>query len=146
MTDTAALDALVPDWLTLPDVAERLGTDVGKVRRMQQEGRFVGVRRGERTVMSVPADFFVPVHLANPSAPTPVAVAQDGDGTDEVRPRWAVLSALRGTLTVLHDAGFDAAGSIEWLFSPDDVLGRTPIQALRAGSKTEVRRLAQTLL
>jgi hypothetical protein len=144
VTDTAALDALVPDWLTLPDVAERLGIDVGKVRRLMQEGRFVGVRRGERTVMSVPADFLVPVHLANPAAPTTPAADDDADATDQ--PRWAVLAALRGTLTLLHDAGFDAAGSIEWLFSPDDALGRTPIEALRAGSKTEVRRLAQTLL
>jgi len=57
-----------------------------------------------------------------------------------------VLTALRGTLTVLGDAGFDAAESIEWLFSPDDVLGRTPMDALRAGSKSEVRRRAQTLV
>lgn len=140
VTDTAALDALVPDWLTLPDVAERLGIDVGKVRRLLQEGRLVAVRRGDPTVLSVPADFFVPVHLANPAAPTVQGTAEDGE------PRWAVLTALRGTLTVLGDAGFDAAESIEWLFSTDEVLGRTPMEALRAGSKSEVRRRAQTLV
>jgi excisionase family DNA binding protein len=139
VTDTAALDALVHDWLTLPDVAERLGIDVGKVRRLLQEGRLVAVRRGERNVMSVPADFFVPQHLANPAAP-----AASGDDDDDAQ--WAVLAALRGTLTLLDDAGFDAAEAIEWLFAPDDVLGRSPIEALRSGSKTEVRRRAQTLL
>jgi hypothetical protein len=140
VTDTAVLDALVPDWLTLPDVSERLGIDVGKVRRLLQEGRLVAVRRGDPTVLSVPADFFVPVHLANPAAPTAPRPADDD------APRWAVLSALRGTLTVLADAGFDASESIEWLFSTDEVLGRTPMQALRAGSKSEVRRRAQTLV
>jgi excisionase family DNA binding protein len=140
VTDTAALDALVHDWLTLPDVAERLGIDVGKVRRLLQEGRLVAVRRGERNVMSVPADFLVPQHLANPAAPTQPAEQDDSE------PQWAVLSALRGTLTLLDDAGFDEAGAIEWLFASDDVLGRSPIEALRSGSKTEVRRRAQTLL
>jgi hypothetical protein len=140
VTDTAALDALVPEWLTLPDVAERLAIDVGKVRRLLQEGRLVAVRRGDPTVLSVPADFFVPAHLANPAAPT------DAEHAGDDRPRWAILAALRGTLTLLGDSGFDAAESIEWLFSPDDVLGRTPMEALRAGSKSEVRRRAQTLL
>ncbi|WP_298456975.1 Rv2175c family DNA-binding protein [uncultured Cellulomonas sp.] len=139
MTDTAALDALVPDWLTLPDVADRLGIDVGKVRRLLQEGRLAAVRRGDPPVLSVPADFLVPVHLANPAAPAAASTAPDS-------PQWAVLTALRGTLTVLGDAGFDAAESVEWLFSPDDVLGRAPMQALRAGSKSEVRRRAQTLV
>jgi excisionase family DNA binding protein len=140
VTDTAALDALVPDWLTLPDVAERLAIDVGKVRRLIQEGRLVAVRRGERNVLSVPTDFLVPEHLANPSAPG--APAEQ----DDAAPRWAILAALRGTLTLLTDAGFDEAEAIEWLFTSDDVLGRPPIEALRSGSKTEVRRRAQTLL
>ncbi|WNB84453.1 Rv2175c family DNA-binding protein [Cellulomonas sp. ATA003] len=138
MTDTADLDALVRDWLTLPDVSDRLGIDVGKVRRLLQDGRIVAVRRGDPTVLSVPADFLVPVHLANPAAPTsPVGAGES---------QWAVLTSLRGTLTVLGDAGFDAAESIEWLFSPDEILGRTPMDALRAGSKSEVRRRAQTLV
>ena len=140
MTDIPVLDALVPDWLTLPDVSERLGIDVGKVRRLLQEGRLLAVRRGDPLVLSVPADFFVPLHLANPAAPTAQGPAEDGS------PRWAVLTALRGTLTVLSDAGFDASESIEWLFSSDEVLGRTPMEALRAGSKSEVRRRAQTLV
>jgi excisionase family DNA binding protein len=139
VTDTAALDALVPDWLTLPDVAERLAIDVGKVRRLVQEGRLVAVRRGERNVLSVPADFLVPVHLTNPAAP-----GSEPAGADDAQ--WAVLGALRGTLTLLTDAGFDGSESIEWLFTVDDGLGRTPMAALLAGSKTEVRRLAQTLL
>lgn len=129
-------DALVAEWLTLPDVAERLGVEPGKVRRLLQEGKLVGVRRGDPPVLSVPAAFLVPGHLANPAAPSR---AVDG-------PEWTVLAALAGTLTVLADGGFSAQDAIAWLFTPDDSLPGTPIEALRAGRKTEVRRRAQAEL
>ncbi|MFI2751902.1 Rv2175c family DNA-binding protein [Cellulomonas sp. P22] len=142
MNDTADLDKLVNSWLTLPDVAERLGIDVGKVRRIVQEGRLVGVRRGDPRVLSVPEDFLVPAHLANPSAPT----RPRDDEAEESAPAWTVLAALQGTFTVLGDAGFDDAEIIEWLFTEDDQLATRPIDALRSGAKTAVRRRAQTLL
>jgi hypothetical protein len=112
------LDALVSDWLTLPDVAERLGLDVGKVRRLLQDRYLVGVRRGERNVLSVPAAFIA---------------------------EGAPLGELRGTLTVLADSGYDDEAAIRWLFTPDDSLPGTPVDALRAGRKTEIRRRAQAL-
>ncbi len=139
MTDSADLDKIVDSWLTLPDVAERLGLDVGKVRRMLQEGRLAGVRRGEPRVLSVPEAFLVPAHLANPSAPT--RPDSDGDG-----PAWTVLASLQGTFTVLGDAGFDEAEMIQWLFTEDESLAARPIDALRSGGKTAVRRVAQALL
>ena len=116
--DLDTLDSLVPEWLTVPDVAERLGLDVGKVRRLLQDGCLAGVRRGERNVLSVPADFLA-------------------DG--------AALPELRGTLSVLRDSGYDDESAIRWLFTPDDSLPGTPVEALRAGRKTEVRRRAQAL-
>ena len=112
------LDALVSDWLTLPDVADLLGLDVGKVRRLLQDRNLVAVRRGERNVLSVPAALLV-------------------DG--------APLPELRGTLTVLADSGYDDEAAVRWLFTPDDSLPGTPVDALRAGRKTEVRRRAQAL-
>ena len=57
----------------------------------------------------------------------------------------APLSSLRGTVIVLHDAGFDDDEAIDWLLAVDDTIGRAPIEALRAGRKSEVRRVAQTL-
>lgn len=126
MTD---LDALVGEWLPLPDVAERLGTDVGRVRRMLQEQRLVAVRRGDRNILSVPAGFLRPT--------------DDG---------WEVVAALQGTLVVLTDAGLDDEAAIRWLFTPDESLAslgtgagrpRTPAEALAAGHKTEIRRRAQ---
>ena len=136
MSSPSDLDLLVDTWFTVPDVADRLGLDAGKVRRLLQERRLVGVRRGDPPVLSVPAAFLVPGHLANPAAPT-----QPSPETP-----WTVLASSQGTLTVLTDDGFSDAEAIAWLFTPEESLGVAPIEALRAGRKTEVRRVAQALL
>lgn len=128
----ARLDDLVDEWLPLPDVAERLGTDVGKVRRMLQEQRLIAVRQGERSILSVPAGL----------------LAETADGG------WEVVAALQGTLVVLADAGLSDEEAVAWLFTPDpslESLGTgatrpsTPAEALRVGHKTEIRRRAQAL-
>ena len=133
--DTADLDALVGEWLTLPDLAEALGTDVGKARRLVQERRVVGVRRGERSTFQVPARFLVPLHLVEP------ANAGQPTGDD----RRGVLASLQGTIVVLGDAGLTDAEIVEWLFRSDDELGEPPLDALLAGRKAHVRRVAQSL-
>lgn len=105
-----------PVWLTLPDIAEQLGVRITEVRRMLKEGDLVAVRRGERNVLSVPADF----------------IGEDGP-----------LPELRGTFTVLSDGGFTDEEIVEWMFTRDDrLVGGTPIGAIRQGAKTEVRRRA----
>lgn len=112
------LDQLVGPWLTLPDVAERLGLDVGKARRLVQDRYLLAVRRGEPKVLSVP---------------------------EAMLPEGQLLPELRGTLIVLADAGFTDQAAMEWLFTPDDSLPGTPVDALRGGRKTEIRRRAQAL-
>lgn len=134
--NSANIDDLVGEWLTVPDVAERLDVEVSKVRRLLEERRIVGVRGGEPPVLRVPAAFLVPGNLANP--------AQRG-AADEA-PAWTVLAALQGTFTVLADVGFDDVGAIRWLFTEDDSLGSTPMAALLAGRKSAVRRVAQSEL
>lgn len=134
--DSAQLDALVGDWVTLPDLAERLDLPVAKVRRLVEERRLVGLRRGEPPVYCVPARFLVPGHLANPAQPR----------APEDAPAWTVLAALQGTFTVLADVGFDDAAALAWLFTPDESLPGTPLDALLAGRKSAVRRLAQAEL
>lgn len=105
-------------WLPLPDVADRLGIPVGKVRRLLQERVLIGMRRGERKILSVPEELLL------------------GDQP---------LGDLQGTLTVLLDAGFSDEEALRWLFTDDNYPG-TPVDALRTGrSKTEVRRRAQAL-
>ncbi len=108
---------VVQAWLTVPDVAERLGRSVTEVRRMLEDRELIAVRRGERNVLSIPADF----------------LAADGP-----------VPALKGTFTVLADGGFADAEIIEWLFAPDSSWpgGASAMAAIRAGFKTEVRRRA----
>nr|WP_323098666.1 Rv2175c family DNA-binding protein [Intrasporangium sp. YIM S08009] len=122
-TDARALERLehlVGEWLTVPDVAERLGVPLSQVRRLIADREVIAVRVGERRVTSVPAKFI-----------------------DETGPR----PELRGTFTVLADGGMDDDEIIEWLFTPDPTLPveGAPIDALRAGHKTEIRRRAQEL-
>lgn len=113
VNETSGPDA----WLTLPDLAEQLGVRIGEVRRMLEERQLVALRRGERKVLSVPAAF----------------IGEHGP-----------LPELPGTFTVLSDSGLSDEEIIEWMFALDDTLpgGPTPIDAIRAGFKTEVRRRA----
>lgn len=103
-------------WLTLPDLVEVLGEPLGRVRRLIDEKHLVGTRR--EGPLTVPAAFIV-------------------DG----RP----LSSLRGTVIVLQDAGFDDDETIDWLLEREESIGMPPIEALLAGRKSEVRRVAQSL-
>ncbi len=112
------LENLVPAWLTLPEAGECLGVNVSRVRQLLREGELIAVPRGERGALHIPADFL-----------------------DDAR----VVKGLAGTLTVLHDAGFDAPESVRWLFTPDDTLAATPMGALRDNRGKQVRRQAQTL-
>ena len=114
----AKIDALVPAWLTLPDIAEQFGVEVTRVRQLVKEGQIIAVRRGENRALHVPAAFIV------------------GD---------KVLKGLTGTLTLLRDDGFTVEEMLEWLFTPDPTLPGTPAQALGENRGTEVKRRAQAL-
>lgn len=112
------LQTLVGEWLTVPDIAERLGIPLSRVRQSIADREVVAARIGERAVIAVPARFF-----------------------DESGPR----ADLKGTITVLADGGMDDTEIIRWLFTPDPTLPveGAPIDALWAGRKREVRRRAQ---
>ena len=118
------LDALVGEWLTLPDLAEALDIEVGKARGLVRDQHVVGIKRGERTTFQVPAKFVLP----------------------EVDGRPGVIPTLRGTVMVLSDAGFTEEEILEWLFTSNDELGEQPVDALINGKRAAVRRVAQTLL
>lgn len=114
----ANIDALVPAWLTLPDIAEMLDVEVTRVRQLVKEGQLIAVRRGENRALHVPAAFI------------------DGN---------KVVKGLAGTLTLLRDDGFNDEEMLEWLFTPDETLPGTPAQALSENRGTEVKRRAQAL-
>jgi hypothetical protein len=112
------IDELVSEWLSLPEVAERLDCKITKVHGLLDERALVALRVGERGIRSVPALFI------------------DGDH---------VVDSLKGTIAVLADAGFSDEELVTWLFTPDESLRGRPIDALREGRKTEIRRRAQIL-
>lgn len=103
-------------WLTVPELAELLGVPVGKVRRLLED----------RSLLAVPVDGALKV---------PELFLRDGEP----------LVELKGTLVVLHDAGYNDEESMHWLLNPDEIIEGPPIEALRAGRKAEVRRVAQAL-
>ena len=112
------IENLVGEWRALPDLAEELDVDIRQIHRLIDDRKIVALRVGERRVRSVPALFVM-----------------DGQ----------VVESLKGTLSVLQDAGFTDEESVRWLFTEDDTLPGTPMDALRAGRKTEIRRRAQSM-
>jgi len=103
-------------WLTMPELAEALHETPGRIRRLLDEHYLVGSTRSG--AFAVPAEFLA-------------------DGR--------ALPALRGTIIALRDVAFSDDEIIDWLFAEEDTLGRSPIASLRAGHKSEVRRVARTL-
>lgn len=103
-------------WLAIPDLVEVLGISHSRVRQLIEDKHLLAVRRDGK--VSVPASFI-----------------RNG----------APVGELRGTLIVLADDGFTDEQAMEWLLEVDDSLGVPPIDALLAGRKAEVRRVAQAL-
>lgn len=104
------------DWLTLPDVAERLDVSISKVHQMIRDRELLAVRR--EGVRRVPAEL-----VANKT----------------------VLKHLPGVLTLLHDAGYDDEAALRWLYVADDTLPGTPAAALGGDRAREIKRRAQAL-
>ena len=103
-------------WLPLPDVAERLGISTSRVRRLIEDRHLLALRVDG--VLRVPESFL-------------------GEGEP--------LPQLHGTIVLLADSGYSDEESMRWLLEVEDSLGVAPIEALRSGRKTEVRRIAQAL-
>jgi hypothetical protein len=110
-------DAVQPaEWLTLPDLAERLDMPIKRVHQMIRDHCLLAVRRDG--TLRVPAEL-VSGHT--------------------------VLKHLPGILTLLHDAGYNGEEALRWLYTPDDSLPGTPAVALDGTRATEVKRRAQAL-
>ena len=95
-----------------------MNVSITKVHGLLDEKALVALRVGDRRIRCVPADFM-----------------QDGHPVE----------SLKGTIVVLSDAGYSDEELITWLFTPDESLRGRPIDALREGRKTEIRRRAQSL-
>jgi hypothetical protein len=104
------------DWLTVPDIAQRLDIPVTRVHQMLRDRYLLAARRDG--VLRIPAEL-----VAGPT----------------------VLKHLPGVLTLLHDAGYNDEEVLRWLYTADDSLPGTPAVALGGDRATEVKRRAQAL-
>ncbi len=103
-------------WLTLPELVDILGIGVSKVRRLIEDHSLLASKIDG--VWKVPESFI-----------------RDGEPLPE----------LRGTLLVLRDSGYSDDEAMHWLLTAEESIGIAPIDALLAGRKAEVRRVAQAL-
>ena len=110
-------DAIVGQWLTISEVAGHLGLPASRVKQFLRDRKLLGVQRPDGT-FGVPAAFL--------------------DGNQVVR-------GLHSTLTLLFDCGFSDAEAMRWLFTSDDSLPGSPIEAIAAQRCREVNRRAQAL-
>ena len=113
MNDNAVQSA---EWLTLPDIAERLDVPITRVHQMIRDRALIAVRRDG--VLRVPAEL----------------VAGD-----------TVRKHLQGVLTLLYDAGYSDEEALRWLYTADETLPGTPAAALAGDRAREVKRRAQAL-
>ena len=110
-------DVIVGEWLTIPEVAERLSLPVNRVKQLLRDRKLLGVRRPDGS-FGVPAAFL--------------------EGS-------VIVRGLHGTLTLLFDCGFTDVEALRWLFTSDDSLPGSPIEAIAAHRCSEVNRRAQAL-
>ena len=110
-------DAIVGQWLTIPEIAAQLGLPSNRVKQYLRDRKLLGVERPDGS-FGVPAAFL------------------DGD---------QVVRGLHGTLTLLVDCGFTDVEAMRWLFTSDDSLPGSPIEAITAHRCSEVNRRAQAL-
>ncbi len=103
-------------WVTVPEIADRYGMKLSQVHRLIEERALLASRIDG--IVKVPELFL---------------------GDEEP------LRELRGTIMLLLDDGFSEEEAMNWLLDDEDSLGTSPILALRAGRKAEVRRVAQAL-
>lgn len=106
--------------LSIPEVAERLHVRLRDVRTMIADRKLVAVRIDGPVVV-----------------PGEQLVEQEG--------QWVPLGSLRGTLTLLADAGFSDEEACDWLYRNNEELGEIPMMALRHGRHREVRRIISGL-
>ncbi len=131
MTDTPLPDRAVPEapadpargatddgprMLSVPELADRLGTDEVHARSALKDGTFLAVRRDG--VLVVPE--------------------RQLDGDQPVKHLVPVLRLLR-------DAGYSDEEALAWLSTADPSLPGSPFDALHENRATEVKRRAQAL-
>ena len=104
--------------LTLPAAGRLLGVPQSRVTQHVRDDDLLAIRRDRAVV--VPEIFL------------------DGESR-------RVLKGLPGTIKVLLDGGWTREEVLRWLFTPDESLPGSPVDALRGDRGKEITRRAQAL-
>lgn len=112
----ADVSELVDGWITLPEAAEAMRLDVLKVRQLLREDKLLAVRPDGG-----------PLRIPN------ALLTQEGH----------IVKSLPQVITLLRDNKYSDEEAIRWLFTAEESLPGTPIQALIDNRGTEVKRRAQ---
>lgn len=108
------------DQLSESQVCDYLNVDADRLHRMVKNHHLASLRNADGEVY-IPAQFLIRDEAGN----------------------WRVLEALKATLVLLLDGGYDVDEATEWMLRPNDQLsGLTPVEMLRKNHIHEVRRVA----
>lgn len=110
------------EWLTPKEAAAFLEVEPKQIRTWTKDGSLVALENPTDGKHMIPRGFLV-------------------KREDYVGP----LETLKGTITLLRDCGLTDTEIVGWLFSVEETLGETPLQALLTGEKKAVRRIAGAL-
>lgn len=112
-------DVVGPDVavLQLADVAKQLSVPLTRVEQLLRDGAMFAIRRND--LVSVPVIF--------------------------LEEQGRVLKGLPGLISVLRDGGYADREILRWLFTVDDTLPGSPVDALHGNRAKEVTRRAQAM-
>lgn len=107
--------------LTIDEAARRLGIEPRRIKQLVRDHQLFTVR-DDQGKLAIPEEI----------------VVQGENG-------WEPLFNLPGTLTLLADGGYSPEEAAAWLYTLQDELGETPMEALLGGRHHRVNRIAGTL-
>lgn len=110
-----------PALLSIDEAARRLSVEPRRIKQLVRD-RILFTMRDEGGKLAVPEEIIV-----------------------KVEGGWMPLETLPGTLTLLADGGFSPEETAQWLYTFNEELGRTPMEAMLAGLHHRVNNIAGTL-
>ncbi|QWW18873.1 transcriptional regulator [Schaalia sp. 19OD2882] len=110
-----------PELLSFDEAARLLGIEARRIKQLVRDHILFSVK-DEGGKPAIPAEIIV----------------RGANG-------WEPLFNLPGTLTLLDDNGFSAEEAVAWLYTEQEELGQTPMQALLEGRHHRVNSIAGAL-
>lgn len=132
-------DPQFSDLLTTDEVAHAFAVQRTRIKQLARDNALIVLRRDGHAY--VPAEMIEEI----PEEDLRALARAVRDDEDAVLPTHRPLWNLKGTITVLRDAGFSSEEIAAWLWQGNEELGLSPIQALRLGLHHRVNLIASTL-